>query len=135
MGGIYINNQTTFFSRLGVYKIKSNFTEYAFLLKLLSKTTCSILWIQSKHPRLIPKYNKKPGMILHAFYHSYLYRFMKVMFRKSKSSKGFVTTIIRNRIKKDIPNVKLYFLMFLYISNFYYHIVKTSNMFIITYPI
>lgn len=135
MCGIYINNQTTFFSRLGVYKIQSNFTEYAFLLKLLSKTTCSILWIQSKHPRLIRKYNKKPGMILHAFYHSYLYRFMKVMYRKTKSSKGFVTTIIRIRIKKDVPNVKHYFWMFLYISNFYYHIVKTWNMFIITYPI
>lgn len=104
---IYINNQTTFFSRLGVYKIQSIFTEYASTKTFNQNYMYNTL--NTKHPRLIPKYNKKPGMILHAFYHSYLYRFMKVMFRKSKSSKGFVTTIIRNRIKKDIPNVKLYF--------------------------
>lgn len=109
MCGIYINNQTTFFSRLGVYKIQSIFTQYVFLLKLLSKTTCTISLNAKQTPQTNPKYNKLPGMILHAFYHSYLYRFMKVMFRRSKSSKGFVTTIIRNRIKKDIPNVKLYF--------------------------
>lgn len=57
MCGIYINSQTTFFSRLGVYEIY--FTQYVFLLKLLSKTTCTITLNTKQTLQTDPKIQQK----------------------------------------------------------------------------